>query len=51
MTLHCDMSIEVSFFSLQDDIMLPDRILHQYDAAKKNGSAVSRMISYTTFEL
>jgi hypothetical protein len=49
MALHCDMSVEVSFFFLQDDDMLPDRILHQYDAAKKNGNAVSRMIGYTTF--
>jgi hypothetical protein len=51
MTLHYFTAIEVFMPFLQDDIMLPDRILHQYEAAKKNTNAVSITVGYTTFQL
>jgi hypothetical protein len=41
------MSVSVFIFLLQDDIMLPDRILRQYEAAKENKNAVSKATGYT----
>jgi hypothetical protein len=41
------MSVSVFIFLLQDDIMLPDRILRQYEAAKENTTAVSNATGYT----
>ena len=41
------MSVSVFIFLLQDDIMLPDRILRQYEAAKENTDAVSKATGYT----
>jgi hypothetical protein len=41
------MSASFFIFLLQDDIMLPDRILHQYEAAKENTNAVSKATGYT----
>jgi hypothetical protein len=47
------MSVPVFIFLLQDDIMLPDRILRQYEAAKENTNAVSTQLvihfSYSSF--
>jgi len=43
--------MQIFMLFLQDDIMLPDRILYQYEAAKNNRNTVSIVSGYSAIWL